>query len=186
VDTRAPQTVRKSIASIVVLLLVAHVLLCIYFSVTPRQYRLHRTALGMLYHRVFLIGPFFTEERIASSTHLCMRYKVKGGSWSAPTIYTDHVHQGASLLFQYNALKHDDLVRYFAKAYTLHKKNQKKSDRQLCLLCQYSINELIPSGEAVDSINLVFIHNTFLKNNAVGKTDTVWNVTVNPERCVIR
>jgi hypothetical protein len=169
------------------MLLAIHVLLCIYFSVTPRNYILHRSAIGSLYHRVFLIGPFFTEERITSSTQLYMRYKVKGGSWSEAAACTDRVHQaGTSVLFRYNDLKHDDLLRYFAKAYSLHKTEPEKSDKQLCVMCRYSINEFIPPGQVIDSINLLFIHNTFLKNSTVGKSDTVWNVTLNPERCVVR
>jgi hypothetical protein len=116
-----------------------------------------------------------------------MRYKGKGGSWSEATAYTDRVHQAStSELFRYNDAKHDDLLRYFAKAYRHRKTETGKSDKQLCVLCRYSINEFIPPGLAIDSINLLFIHNTFLKNSTVGKSDTVWNVTLNPERCAVR
>lgn len=167
------------------MLLVAHVLLCIYFTVTPRKYILHASSLGSLYHRIFLIGPFFTEERIASSTHLYMRYKVKGGSWSDFSCYTDRVHrEDNSVLLQYNDLKHDDLLRYFAKAYRPAKITSEKSNAQLCLLSRYSINELISQKSAIDSINLLYIHHTFQQKLSVGKSDTIWNVTFNPDRCV--
>lgn len=186
-NTRAPQSSRNVIATVVVLLLAMHTLLCIYFSVTPRNYILHRSAIGSLYHRVFLIGPFFTEERVTSSTQLYMRYKVKNGSWSEAVICTDRVHHtGTSELFRYNDLKHDDLLRYFAKACRPHKTEWERSDKQLCILCRYSINQFIPPGQSIDSINLFFIHNTYRRNNPVGKSDTVWRVTLNPERCVVR
>lgn len=186
-NTRAPQTFRKRIATILVSLLMVHVLLCIYFTVTPRNYILHRSIVGSVYHRVFLIGPFFTEERIASSTRLYMRYKIRGGSWSKPISYTDRVHRaGTSMLFKYNDSRHDDLLRYFARAYRPDKTNHSQSNRQLCVLCQYSINELIPQDETIDSLNLVFIHNTFVQRDMPGKSDTLWNVTLNPSRCVVR
>lgn len=186
-NTRASQTFRKRIATILVSLLMVHVFLCIYFTVTPRNYILHRSIVGSVYHRVFLIGPFFTEERIASSTRLYMRYKVRGGAWSKSADYTDGVHRaGASMLFAFNDSRHDDLLRYFAKAYRPNKTNPSKSDRQLCVLCQYSINELLPQGEAIDSLNFVFIHNTFVQRDIPGKPDTLWNVTLNPSRCVVR
>lgn len=114
-----------------------------------------------------------------------MRYKVKDGSWSEPVRYTDRVHrEGASMLSSYNDLKHDDLLRYFAKSYRPHKANPEKSNRQECILIRYSIQELITPGQAVDSINLVFIHYTFFQKHTSDRSDTVWNVTLNPERCV--
>jgi hypothetical protein len=187
VNTHGSQRLRKGIAIAAVLLLAGHGLLCIYFAVTPRSYKFHRTPLGSLYHRVFLIGPFFAEQRIASSTHLYMRYKVMNGSWSEPASYTDRAHRkGISIVFQYNDYKHDDLLRYFARSYRSHKTDVKKTNEQICILCRYGINELIPPEQAVDSINLLFIHNTFVQKNAPPAPDTVWNVALNPERCVVR
>jgi hypothetical protein len=187
VNTHDPQTFRKRIAAIVAMLLVVHVLLCIYFTVTPRKYILHASSLGLLYHRVFLIGPFFTEDRIASTTHLYMRYKVKGGSWSEFSCYTDRVHrEGRPILLHYNDLRHDDLLRYFAKAYRPAKTTSEKLNAQLCLLNRYSISELIPKERAIDSLNLLYVHNSFLQKHAIGKSDTIWNVTFNPDRCVVR
>lgn len=184
-DTRGPQTFRKRIATAIALLLVVHVLLCLYFTVTPRSYILHRSALGALYHRVFLIGPFFTEQRIASSTHLHIRYKVKDGTWSEMVNYTNRVHrEGTPLLLQYNEYRHDDLLRYLARSYRPSKTNPEKSTRQACILCRYSIHELIPPGQSVDSINLLFIHNTYLQKNTSVRSDTLWNIMLNPERCV--
>lgn len=185
-NARDPQSSRKRIATIAVILLVVHVLLGIYFTVTPRNYVLHTSPLGALYHRVFLIGPFFAEKRITSSTQLYMRYREKSGSWSPFSCYTDRVHHdNSSVLFQYNDLKHDDLLRHFAKAYRPRKTSSEKSKAQLCLLSRYSINELIPKGSAVDSINLVYIHKTYQQQDAAGKSDTIWNVTFNPDRCVV-
>jgi hypothetical protein len=187
VNPRDPQPFRKRIATVVAILLVAHALLCIYFIVTPRHYILHHSPLGLLYHRVFLIGPFFTEKRIASSTDLYMRYKVKGGSWSELSCYTDRVHrEGGSVLFHYNDLKHDNLLRYFANAYRPAKTTREKSNAQLCLLNRYSIYELIPKEQPIDSINLLYIQNTFLLKDIAGTPDTLWNITLNPDRCVVR
>lgn len=169
-----------------VVLLAVHVLLCVYFTVTPRKYVLHASVLGALYHRVFLIGPFFTQERITSSTHVYMRYKVKGGHWSQLSCYTEVVHRdGSAVLRQYNNLKHDDLLRYFAKAYRPGKIASDKTNSQLCVLSNYTTKELISQQQAIDSINLLYIHRTFLRGDtADNKSDTLWNVTFNPGRCV--
>lgn len=183
-NARDPQSFRKRIATIAGILLAVHVLLCIYFAITPRKSILHGSVLGSLYHRVFLIGPFFTEDRIISSTQVYMRYKVKDGAWSQLFSYTNRVHgDSSSVLHQYSNLKHDDLLRYFAKAYRPQKTTRDKSNAQLCILSRYSINELLPQ-QAIDSINLLYIHHTFLRNNTVGNADTVWNATFNPDRCV--
>jgi hypothetical protein len=174
-------------------MIVIHVLACIYFTVTPKYYPLHRTAIALLYKRVFLIGPFYTEHRISISPSLYIRYKDSVGEWSPLVDYGSDLHrQYYSAPWRYDKLKQDDLMRHFMReAFNTkwkhsHDPAEVSNTKQFCTLSAFITKELIDK-ENVDSIHLIYSFSAFSAEQSAFKVDTVWNITFNPKQiCDIR
>lgn len=176
----------RRLASCVAALIAIHIVICIYFTVTPRSYPLHHTFIGSAYRRIFLIGPFYIEKRISISPSLYIRYKTNGGEWSAFANYGENLHQEYyASPWRYDRLNQDNLIRFLMrKAFDAKIKHSYdpayvSNTKQFCRLNTFIVNELI-CKENIDSVNLVYNFSSFVKEQSTFKVDTVWNITFNP------
>ncbi|WP_331967056.1 hypothetical protein [Ohtaekwangia sp.] len=165
--------------------LAIHVLLCIYFMVTPARYPFHKTKIGAVYKRVFLIGPFFKEERISVSADLYIRHKM-GSTWSPYSNYgKNFLDRYYASSWRYEPLQRNILLRNFARAAYMASVKKKRqplgSSPSFCRLNQFILKELIQS-DSVDSVQLVYIFHSFAKEQHTFRTDTTWNITYNPRQ----
>ncbi|WP_333820494.1 hypothetical protein [Ohtaekwangia sp.] len=166
----------------VIILLTIHTLLWVYFIITPRSYPLHQSKVAKVYERLFLIGPFFKEERIGVSPDLYIRCK-SDTTWSPYTNYgMNFMHAYYAASWRYNQLQQNTLLRHFTRmAYRTTGKDITAAlpSAAFCRLNTFIQKELV-AAKAVDSIQLVYIFHAYAKEQQTFKTDTVWNVTFNP------
>lgn len=78
----ARNALRKKIGIAAMIIVVIHVMLCLYVVFIPAKFSMNNQVINV-YKGLFVLGPFFTESRIKSSHYLSVRYK-SDGKWSAP------------------------------------------------------------------------------------------------------
>lgn len=186
-EARQHERFIRRITKVVLFFLVCHALLCVYFVVTPSTSFLHSTIIGKTYTTKFLIGPFFTEEKIVIAPSFLLSYKTSSGVWSAYVntnqSWMDEYYQRPWL---YHNIKKDHLLASLIRdTYNQFPRGESQSFAALhttsnfCTLNRFIRTEILRKTD-IDSVRWVYIFSRYYKHATEPKADTVWNFTFNP------
>ena len=174
---------RKVIATIALVCIVVHLLFCCFFTFVSNP-KLTRTKVGIFYQNLVLLGPFFSEDRIQSSSHLYSRHKDKQGRWSA---FKDNSEE------YFNAYNHRpwqcsnlvlrDYSRYVLRDVSRDLKSTDirsiKKTSSFKKLHRMLVHEGAQTGE-VDSIQVMGILRWYIPTRNAVRMDTLFTIDYKP------
>ncbi|MBL7858221.1 MAG: hypothetical protein JNM57_11085 [Cyclobacteriaceae bacterium] len=162
-------------------LFVIHLSGCIfyYFSSPPTSSGLVRK----VYSGIFLLGPFFNEDRIKASAHLYILSR-RNEQWSAPVDYgSKNFQQYTTNPLRYKALKFSDFERYTARkvSQALQKENfDIVSTSSVFRSLNGFIQDIYFEGDSPDSIRLIYVVKAYNSGSKAYALDTAFNVCYHP------
>lgn len=174
---------RKVIASAALIVVAVHLSLCWYFASAPRNH-FARTAVGVFYRRLVLLGPFFSEDRIQSSSHLYVRYKQEGQGWSSFIDESDQYFRD----YRRKPWRYDLLMlRNYARnlSSSISRKAKKltfeniKDSRDFKRLHVFVVRDF-PLDRRIDSMQVVYVNRWYMTEQRAVQTDTLFNFNYNP------
>jgi hypothetical protein len=160
-----------------------HILIGLYFILTPFR---GTSSFENLYRTKFLIGPFFTEERIKTSAALRVRYK-SHEQWSPWVDYAEQDVLGyRSSPWQYATLKRNDYLRFhIRKSYNALEPERLAFDSARQTPYFQRLNQYLVEGRitipSVDSIQLSYRFREYEPDKKLIRETVVWNLTYNPD-----
>jgi hypothetical protein len=174
---------RKGIASAALVVVVVHLSLCGYFA-SDTGNQLSHTTVGIFYRRLVLLGPFFSEDRIRSSSHLYVRYKQEGREWS---LFTDESEQSFRGYWRqpwrYDLLMLRNYARSLSSSISAIPKQapfgEIKGSEDFKKLHAFVVRDF-PGDHRIDSIQVVCVTRRYVPEERAVHIDTVFNFNYNP------
>lgn len=178
-EKRAVQ--KRNLGWAVLLLLVAHVLLSVFAFFGPASL-VYANPVTSTYRQLVVIGPFFRESAIKTSTHLAVRFKTARG-WSSFRDYSnDALLEYTKHPWRYDKLKRMDyehyLLRSMGKADNKHLTTATTQSGTFRELNQLVLKEYVQ--HPADSIELVSIKATYQPETNTYFRDTIFIHRYNP------
>lgn len=180
-DLTSGSSFKKKIGFTAVAIVLLHIVLTFFLLFAPKKI-VHSNPLSSLYSQLFLLGPFFGESRIKTSSHLYVRYKVNN-EWSPPRDYgMENFKFYRQHPWRYDKLHLSDFEKYVTDHITQQKRYQPAADieksKLFLELNQFLLSERIQ--KPVDSVCLTYGANVYLPETATVRFDTIFSLTYNP------
>jgi hypothetical protein len=176
--------VPKAVSVSVLILFTVHLSLSILFTICPGS-NTDSSWLRHHYQTKFLIGPFFTEERIRISAGLWVRYKTTAAGWSPFVNYAEEYKKDYwQYPWRYDKLKLSnytrDLVRECYNSMDAGHVSDSARVSSYEKLKRFLLQELLPPEE-MDSIELKYIFWEYQPPSNSVSEEVVWNITYAPD-----
>lgn len=173
-------TAVRFLATTLVVVIGFHILIGLFFILSPKG----RSSFESLYRTKFLIGPFFTEERIKTSAALRVRYK-DAEQWSPWVDYAEQDVLGyRSAPWQYARLKRNDYFRFqVRKCYNALDDQRNFDSIRLNTSFQrlnHYLKKAVLTSPSIDSVQLNYLFRGYEPDEKVVREMIVWNLTYNP------
>ncbi|HEX6225751.1 MAG TPA: hypothetical protein VFZ52_15140 [Chryseolinea sp.] len=165
----------------VLVIIAAHVVLCLSFLFFPAQGRL-QNGMVAVYKQLVLLGPFFTESRIKTTRWLSIRY-MKGNTWSSYRNLTEeHLKSYRANPLRWDKLSYVAYERHLGQTLESVAHNKPfeivKSSAAFRELNGFLLQEFI--AMPVDSIQIICQEMTYLPREQTSILDTTFVFNYNP------
>ena len=171
---------KKNLGLVACVLILIHILGCVLVIVLPPRI-VHSNFLTSTYRSLMVVGPFFYESQLKSSSHLDIRFYANG-RWSSTTeVRMDDFEKYKRMPWRYDLLRRNDFKEY--AAYQIQSSKKKdfeavKRSKAFRELNQFILKQHGDSG--VDSISLRHFRKVYLPESDSFRYDTIFSYTYSP------
>lgn len=170
---------QKRLALAVATAVSLHVLMCLVCILSPGSL-VARSYPGRLYQKFFLVGPFFSDERIRATPQTYVDFYSINEGWHRPTHYGhEHFLAYHHAPWRYARLKRADFERSLFRNTFGKNPVDFQGTEQLRAAAAYIEHELL-AGEAVDSVRVLYVIDTWLPRHGKMKRDTLVDYRYKP------
>jgi hypothetical protein len=171
---------KKKLGIATCVLILTHILICILVIVLPAKI-IYSNFLTSTYRNLMVVGPFFYESNIKSSSHLAIKF-YSNGRWSeVKEARLENFRKYRRMPWRYDLLRENDFEEYAAYQIRSLKKEDieaVKSSRVFRELNQFILGQ--HSDSDVDSVSLRHFIKVYLPESSSFRYDTIFAYTYSP------
>jgi hypothetical protein len=171
---------KKNLGIAACVLILMHILICILVIVLPEKV-VYSNFLTSTYRNLMVVGPFFYESNIKSSSHLAIKF-YSNGSWSSvKEERAENFRKYQRMPWRYDLLRKNDFEEYAAyQIRSLKKKDVEAVKRSRAFR---ELNQFILArhgNSKVDSVSLRHFIKVYLPESSSFRYDTIFAYTYSP------
>ena len=171
---------KKNLGIAACVLILIHILICVLVFVLPPRI-VHANFLTSTYRSLMVVGPFFYESRIKSSSHLDIKFYTNGRWSSVNEARIENFAKYKRMPWRYDLLRRNDFEEYAAyHIQSLGKKDLETVKRSKVFreLNQFILGQHGDSN--VDSVSLRHFIKVYLPESDSFRYDTIFTCTYSP------